>query len=834
MFTKLLVINFLIKLLAQKHLFTYITEKYGQNATKLSRQIEKTRTKLGKIKSDIQFLMTCKRNKLTPVFAKPKISIKMKATVRWKITETIINTEMQNQRRKQSRLKEKLRRSTEELRSTLGFITFHAFNFVTNKEIKRKKKTWRKTHDQKLKNLFNKKQDNDAKGKRKPPRNIVHNFSTYTLTPEEEHILTFGLDHHIESKLDDNSIKTEFEAMYYHLDKHFKDLPTNEKDMLKSKIRRTCENYINLPAKSTYDETIKKLSMNKNIVIIRQDKGKGVVIMDRSKYIEKCLAQLETSNFKKLDADPTQKFEKNVQTALKNIKTAIGEEEYKKIYPSGSNPGKFYGTAKVHKLSDEDAKNLSNVAKLPLRPIVSNIGTATYKLSKYLAQLLTPLGKSRYTVTSTEDFINRIKLMKPRSNQKMISFDVVSLFTNVPLEKTIDIILRKVYRDKLIQTKIKREDLKNLLYLCTKEGHFTFNGETYIQTDGVMMGSPLGSLIANIFMCELENDLIPTMNNEIEEWTRFVDDTFALIDPDATQNVLQRLNSYDPKIQFTYEEEKNETIPFLDVLIKKTGENQLVTTVYRKKTNNNVYMNWNSYSPRTWKIGTLKNLIRRAAIICSNTEDLEKEFNHLETVFCDINEYPVKVVKKVVEEEKRRLQEQTEEPTTGSTTDDNTNEEESTIYINLPFAGPNGETLMKKLKQQIEGKSNKVKIRATYTPQKLGSKFVVKDKTKDENLHNVTYHVSCGNKKCKSCYVGQTKCRIIKRTLQHNSKDNASHVLIHSKKTKHRRVSMKNVKILGRRYKTDFKRKISESLFIKQLKPDLNKQKDAFKLKLYN
>ena len=82
--------------------------------------------------------------------------------------------------------------------------------------------------------------------------------------------------------------------------------------------------------------------------------------------------------------------------------------------------------------------------------------------------------------------------------------------------------------------------------------------------------------------------------------------------------------------------------------------------------------------------------------------------------------------------------------------------------------------------------------------------------------------------------LGQTKCQIIKRTLQHNSKNNASHVLIHSKATKHHRVSMENVKILGRRYKSYFKRRISESLFIKQLKPDLNKQKYAFKLKLYD
>ena len=98
----------------------------------------------------------------------------------------------------------------------------------------------------------------------------------------------------------------------------------------------------------------------------------------------------------------------------------------------------------------------------------------------------------------------------------MISFDVVSLFTNVPLEKTIDIIINKVYKEKRIKTKIKADKLRKLLYLCTKEGHFTFNDEIYVQIDGVMMGSPLGSLIANIFMCELETTVIPNMMDKIK------------------------------------------------------------------------------------------------------------------------------------------------------------------------------------------------------------------------------------------------------------------------------------------------------------------------------
>ncbi len=799
-----------------------------------TRQIEKSRRKLEKIKCDIRFMVTCKRNKLIPVFAKPKISIQVKASTRWKIAETIIDTEMKNQRRNESRLKEELRRSVNNLKRTTGFVTFCAFNYVINKEIRRNRRKWRETHDKKLKNLFDKKRDK-SNGGRNTPRDIVYNFSSHTLTPEETHILAYGLDHHIHTKLDNNSIKTEFEAMYYHLDKHFKDLPANEKDEMKSKIRRTCENYINLPSKSKYEETINRLSKNKDIVILRQDKGKGVILMNRSKYVEKCLSQLETPNFSKLDADPTKSFETKVQKALHNIKDAIGEDQYKKIYPSGSNPGRFYGTAKMHKLSNDDEKNMTNVDKLPLRPIVSNIGTATYKLSKYLAELLAPLGKSRYTVSSTEEFVNKVKEMRPRSNQTMISFDVVSLFTNVPLEKTIDIILRKVYQEKLVKTKIKWKDMKKLLYLCTKEGHFTFNGETYVQIDGVMMGSPLGSLIANIFMCELENNLVPTMGTKLEEWTRYVDDTFALIEPDSINDVLRILNSYDPRIQFTFETETNNSIPFLDVLVKKSEDHHLETTVYRKKTNNNIYMHWDAHSPRAWKIGTLKNLIRRAMMICSNPEDLQKEISHLETVFCEVNEYPLQVVRKTIEEERNRQQQRSTDRTTDISTTENTNEEnEKVVFINLPFAGPNGESLVKKLREEVEKKSTKLKIQVTYTPTKLGSRFAVKDKTEIENQHNVTYHVLCGNKKCKSNYVGQTKCRICVRTTQHSNTDNASHVLIHSKATKHRRVSMKNVKILGRKYKSDFKRKISESLFIKALKPDLNKQKDAFKLKLYN
>ena len=80
----------------------------------------------------------------------------------------------------------------------------------------------------------------------------------------------------------------------------------------------------------------------------------------------------------------------------------------------------------------------------------------------------------------------------------MVSSDVASLFTNVPLEKTIDIILKRIYVNQGVATDIPKQEMKELLNLYTKSVHFLFNNKIYIQVDGVAMGSPLGPLLANI------------------------------------------------------------------------------------------------------------------------------------------------------------------------------------------------------------------------------------------------------------------------------------------------------------------------------------------------
>ena len=164
-----------------------------------------------------------------------------------------------------------------------------------------------------------------------------------------------------------------------------------------------------------------------------------------------------------------------------------------------------------------------------MRPIISNIRTATYDLAKHLAKLLSPLSKSTYTVSSTNDLVNILKCETVPHDYDFVSFDVTSLFTNVPLEFTMDLILRKVYEEKLVETDIPKKEMKELLLLFTKNLYFEFNGEMFQQLDGVAMGSPLGLVIAGIFMVELENTVVPALNNYLPFRKRYVDDTLCFL-----------------------------------------------------------------------------------------------------------------------------------------------------------------------------------------------------------------------------------------------------------------------------------------------------------------
>ena len=174
-----------------------------------------------------------------------------------------------------------------------------------------------------------------------------------------------------------------------------------------------------------FHRTLRNLSRDKSIRICSYDKGTGVVVMDSVDYYNKLSDILKAdSKFKKIDVDHSKpKLHPVVarQTSVRYyIRTYISEEDRKGLPPVGSQPGKLYGLCKVHKNG------------FPMRPIVSNINTPEYNLAKYLDNYIKPNIPKNYMLKSTDEFLEKINDFTLSGVEVMVSYDVVSLFTNVP------------------------------------------------------------------------------------------------------------------------------------------------------------------------------------------------------------------------------------------------------------------------------------------------------------------------------------------------------------------------------------------------------------------
>ena len=117
----------------------------------------------------------------------------------------------------------------------------------------------------------------------------------------------------------------------------------------KTKLRDACEKYCRIKMPYKHRKTIENLSKRDDVIILKQDKSRGVVLMDKNKYNKKCMLLLNTKKFKQLDNDPTKTTEGKIQRMLRRIKPKLSEHEYKVLYPSGSSPGKSYNTTKIQK-----------------------------------------------------------------------------------------------------------------------------------------------------------------------------------------------------------------------------------------------------------------------------------------------------------------------------------------------------------------------------------------------------------------------------------------------------------------------------------------------------
>lgn len=561
----------------------------------------------------------------------------------------------------------------------------------------------------------------------------VRNLSARTLTAAEMQLLTKGLNFAFAPKM------VKDERIISDVEMGIRRLPEGQKMQIRGEISRILR-HAKPPASNLSKEeyrALNNLKKDDSIIIGPADKGNCVVIMNRTDYVEKVTSLLSEENtYKKLMRDPTKATERKMNQLLLKLKKdgKFDESLYFRLRSTDGSAPPFYGLVKVHK------------AGYPLRPIVSFIGSPTYNLSRHLTEILSPLvGKSSNSVHNSIQFCEFIRGVKIPPGHIMVSFDVVSLFTNVPKRLALEVAKMRLDMDPNLsqRTLLSAQEIVDLLSFCLDATEFVFNGQFFKQVFGCAMGSPVSALVANLVMEEVEERILTNSLFQVQQWKRYVDDTWVVLPADQVDSFLSFINSVEPSINFTMETENDaQEISFLDVLIRRKMDGSLSYGVYRKPTHTDKYLNFASHHPPSHKSAVVRSLTDRARTHFSEEDAAAEERHRVLHTLAD-NGFPEQFLRRH------------STPTGGEAP------HTSRGTVTLPYVAGVTERIGRVLRDYD--------LRVSFRPPTRLSTVLhpPKDRPKELDRKAVVYKVQCAD--CDQCYVGQTGNALSTRIKQHRA-----------------------------------------------------------------
>ena len=599
-------------------------------------KVQRINKKLLRCELAIKFLTRCRDTAVFPKFTRWKNANSKHIKSRNKYRRKVLLEEIKNKHREVRNLRNEVQEESRTLYEPMTYLRRTILKWSIQRILEAEKKLVEKRHEKKLRNLLDEKAR--VEGTETNPNKLIWNLSSHTLSKEEEETLKFGLRHGIAVRPDDNEILASAEALWHQIENKglCRDNASHAR-LAKNQIRAMAFNLINIEEKQFFKDrkminTIRTLK--EKIVLLNPDKGNGVVLLDKTDYKDS-LGHLfsDRTKFRTLDEDPTNSRLATLQNFLRTLRkrNEIDENEFKAMFPDNAKIGRAHGTAKIHKEYERIP---------PLRPIVDTI------VGKYITMMLNPLTQNEYSLKDSfqaAEKINSIPNHLFEEGFRFVSFDVKSLFTNVPLQKTIQVILDRVYNKKLIQTKLKKRTLKKLILDTCSKTAFLCNGVVHEQIDGVSMGASLGPVLANIIMTELERSVVDQMiqDGTLKFYVRYVDDTLLLCKQEDVDGILARFNAYHQNLEFTVDKFQDSVPHFLDLEIHPDG-----ISIFRKETHTAQYTNYNSFAKWNHQIAWIRSLVTRAKRLV-NPSKLHQEIAKIRK-FAAYNGFPKWITKNII------------------------------------------------------------------------------------------------------------------------------------------------------------------------------------------
>ena len=644
----------------------------------------------------------------------------------------------------------------------------------------------------------------------------IINLSDLTLSKSEEEILSYGLEH---SFIDKNknvkknlaaSLETTADRITYMVD-----------DMKKEDLHEYLRANVDIMTKNVYssaDSTfnrLKNLIRDKNIAVIQGDKDSCVVVMNKTDYLQKLQQMIEEGI-----ADGT--YERTCNTVLSDMKKfndflyrhfkKTRPELYEEMTASAGQPGQLYGSAKTHKF---DSVSDISVDSLKFRPIISQVGTFTHAAAQVIGNYLKPLvDDNEYIINNTQDFAAIISDQPPLGpTEEYVSYDVESLFTNVPVMETIDYILDEIYVKKKLPHLCKRSLFKKLLLKLTCDGIFMFNDKFYKQKNGCTMGGPLSVILSNIFMTKLERKVVLPVKPAF--YKRYVDDIITRRKKNQPDKLLSRLMNFHPKIKFTVEVNPEK---FLDTRLIFKHDGVCETRVFRKP--NKVPLHWHSKTPVRYKRNAIIGDLTRAKRISGCFTD---EVEIIRTKFLTAG-FPKAFVDSVIRNFLNPQQDKDDSlPLIPSFFFEET---QPFILIELPYC-PQNERLSKHFIRKIK---SFLEVDCTIVIKWITRKIRTLFSLKSKNPHPACkiYQGVCNG--CGQSYVGETKRNVEVRWAEHENPKGNSEPAKHLANNPSHSFSWR---VLLNASQNTRVRKNLEASVVAYLRPKLNNQIESKKLTLF-